>query len=178
METKIAEIGMSDIEIIIYTACATLIGGVILLVITELIKVVIVLPVQKTKERMQVALSRVDFHCNLLTNFFSANPDDDERSRIRLIQKELREAATDLNAQYTLVPMKKVLATLGILPDQKRINTAFEGLMYLHNSILYEGRREYITNLIEMNDNRIERIKAALTGKSVPAEVRPNESSR
>ena len=169
---------MSDFENIIYTACATILGGVILLAITELVKVIIISPVQKTKEQIQVVLSRVDFYCNSLTNFFSAEPDEEEKVLIGSIKKDLRMAATDLRSKYTMVPFKKFLSWMRFLPSQDRVDIAFSSLIYLHNSILYEGRREYIINLIEMNDNRIEVIHAALTGGNVPVVLAAEQRAR
>lgn len=169
---------MSDIEIILFTACATLTGGVILLVMTELLKVIVISPAQKTRGQIQVVLSRIDFYSNKLTNFFSAEPTEHEIDVIKSITKDLREAATDLKSNYTLVPMKKFLSLIKVLPSQGRIDVAFTGLIYLHNSILYEGRRDYIINLIEMNHNQIDRIHAALTGKDIPKKLAPEERRR
>ena len=165
---------MSDIGNIILTAYVTLIGGVLPLIV----KILVITPAQKTREQIQVALSRVDFHSNRLTNFFPAEPTKDEIEIIDSIIQDLRKAATDLQAKYELVCMKKPLVLFKILPSQERIETARTGLMYLQNSILYEGRRDYITNLIEMNDREIERVKAALTGKVIPDRLKPEEQRR
>lgn len=164
---------VNDVENIIFTACATLVGGIILLVIAEFLKVLVILPAQNTREQIQVVLSRVDFHSNKLTNFFSAEPTDHEIDVIKSITRDLREAATDLRSNYTRVAMKKFLSSMKILPSQERIDIAFTGLFYLYNSILYEGRRDYIINLIEMNHNQIDRINAALTDKNIPKELKP-----
>ena len=169
---------MSDVEKIFFTACATLIGGVVLLVMTELLKVLVIAPAQKTREQIQIVLSRVDFYSNKLTNFFSAEPTEHEIDVIKSITKDLREAATDLKSNYTLAPMKKFLSLIKVLPNQERIDVAFTGLIYLHNSILYEGKRDYIVNLIEMNDNQINRIHAALTDKNVPERLKPEQARK
>lgn len=169
---------MSEAEKILYTACATLIGGIFLLILTEIIKSFVMIPVLKTREQIQESLSKVDFHRNLLTYSFSANPDEEERSIIRTIKKDLREAATELNSRYTMVPFKKTLAKMKFVPSPEEIQVAYSGLIYLHNSILYEGKREHIDNLIEMNDNQIDRIHAALTRKKIPTNVKPKERTR
>lgn len=169
---------MSDIENIILTACATLIGGVLLLIVSELFKALVIVPAQKTREQIQVVLSQVDFYFNRLTNFFSAEPTEHEIDIIKSIIQDLRKAATDLQSKYELVYMKKPLVLLKVLPSQERIDIAFTDLMYLQSSILYEGRRDYIVNLIEMNDNRIKRVKAALTGEAIPEKLKPEEQRR
>ncbi len=163
---------------VLLTACATLIGGVILLITTELLKVIVISPAQNTRGQIQVVLSRIDFYSNKLTNFFSAEPTEHEINIIKSITKDLREAATDLKSNYTLVPMKRFLSFIRVLPSQERIDVAFHGLIYLHNSILYEGRRDYIVNLIDMNDNQIDRIHAALTGKTIPIKLTPQSQRK
>ena len=94
---------MSDIEKIILTACVTLIGGVLLLIVSELFKVLVIVPTQKTREQIQVVLSQVDFYSNRLTNFFSAEPTEHEIDIIKSITQDLRKAATDLQKKYELV---------------------------------------------------------------------------
>jgi hypothetical protein len=42
----------------------------------------------------------------------------------------------------------------------------------------FKGRRDYIVNLIEINDNEIERVKAALTGEAIPGKLKPEEQRR
>ena len=169
---------MGEVEKIILTACATLAGGVILLVLTELVKSFIMSPVQDLKKQVQVVLSKVDFHCNMLTNYFSAKPSDDELVNIRTIKKDLREAATDLKSKYTMIPYKKILSDLRFIPSLEEIDVAYGGLIYLHNSILYEGRRDFVINTIEMNHNRIDRIHGALTHSEIPPIVNPKEKTR
>ena len=166
---------MDNIYSILFTAVATLIGGVILLVMTELLKVLVITPAQKTREQMQIVLSRVDFFSNKLTNFFSAKPTEYEIDIITSITRDLREAATDLRSNYDLVFMKKFLSLIRVLPSQERIDAACTGLIYLHNSILYDGRREHVINLIELNDNQIDRIRAALTNKNIPEKLKPEQ---
>lgn len=169
---------MSDIEKIILTACATLIGGVLLLIVSELFKVLVIVPAQKTREQIQVVLSQAVFYSNRLTNFFSAEPTKHEIDIIKSITQDLRKAATDLQSKYELVYMKKPLVLFKVLPSQERIKDACDGLIYLQNSILYEGRRDYIVNLIDMNNREIERVRAALTGKTIPERLKPEERRR
>ena len=101
---------MSDIENIILTVSTTLGGGVFLLVVSELFKVLVIVPTQKTREQIQVVLSQVDFYSNRLTNFFSAEPTEHEIDIIKSITQDLRKAATDLQSKYDIVYMRKQLA--------------------------------------------------------------------
>jgi len=57
---------MTDWKTIILTAAATLIGGTILFGISEFIKILVLLPLQKYREHVQLVLDRVDmyaYHC-------------------------------------------------------------------------------------------------------------------
>lgn len=125
------------------------------MIVSELFKVLVIVPTQKTREQIQVVLSQVDFYSNRLTNFFSAEPTEHEIDIIKSITQDLRKAATDLQSKYELVYMKKPLALLKILPSQ-----------------------DYIVNLIEINDNEIERVKTALTGEAIPGKLKPEEQRR
>lgn len=169
---------MSDLERIILTATATLIGGVILFVLGEFIKLAVLIPSQRLKEHIQIALSKLDFHCNMLTNYFSANPSEEEWKIIYEIKKDLRSAATELKSSYSLLPWKTPLAKIKLIPPPGNIDTAYRGLIYLHNSILYTGRRDFIINEIEMNNNQIDRIHAALSGQTIPELLKPKEKQR
>lgn len=166
---------MSDIENIVFTACLTLIGGVILLILSELIKITLIYPVHKTREQIQVVMSKVDFYSNRLTNFFPAKPSEFEENIINSIRNDLRESATELRARYTMVPLKRCIAMVRLLPSEDRIETASRSLIFLHNSILYEDRRKHVLNEIEINHNKIDTIHAALTGEPIPEEIDPKE---
>lgn len=164
---------VNSVESIILTACITLVGGVILLVIGELLKILVIIPIQKTREHIQIALSRVIFYSNRLTNYFPAKPSRREMDIIDSVTDDLRKTATNLMSNYTLVPMKRALSWIRVIPSQERIETAYQGLIYLHNSILFEGKRDYIENLIEINGNEIDRIQSALTNKKIPTRLKP-----
>lgn len=154
----------------------TLIAGLLLLIVSEIFKIIVIKPIQNTRQQIQIALSAVDFHCNMLTNYFPKNLSNDNLKQIACIKNELRRTATDLKASYNLIPIRKALSKLKFIPSQLQINIAFQGLMYLHNSILIEGKRPFVVNEIEMNHNWIERIQAALTNGQIPEIIHPKES--
>lgn len=167
---------MSDTEKIIWTSVLTLAGGVVLFVLSELLKILVITPIHKLREQIQEALAKLDFHCNMLTNYFSSEPSETEKLTIRKIKKDLRFSATQLKSKYSVIPCKKLFARIGLIPSAENINIAYHGLIYLHNSILYEGQRSYVVNEIELNNNEIERIKAALSGLKVPDHISPIET--
>lgn len=169
---------MSDAEKIILTAAVTLIGGMVLFIISEYIRVFILVPVQKLNEQIQIAIGKVDFHCNMLTNYFPKEPSEEERKTIHEIKKDLRSAATQLNSKYSVISWKKHLIRLKLIPSAENIDIAYSGLIYLHNSILYSGRRDFVINEIEMNDNQIDRIQAALKNQPIPKRIAPKEKQK
>lgn len=159
---------MSDTEQIFFTAIATLTGGIILFVLGELLRVTIIIPIQKLKEQIQSALDRVDYHCNILTNFFPEEPSPEQINNIREIKRDLRTTATKLNSKYAVIPYKDFLAKLKIIPTSERIGVAYKGLIFLHNSILYNDPGEIVTNRIDINNTEIDRVKCALTNQDIP----------
>lgn len=168
---------MSDMATIVITAAATLIGGMVLFIASEFVRVTIIIPSQNLRDQIQFALSRIDFHSNMLTNFFPAEPTEEEWRTILEIKKDLRTAATELKSKYAVIGWKPFLSLLSFIPKRGNIQIAYQGLIYLHNSILYSGRRDIVINEIEMNHNQIERVQAALQGAKVPAIVSPRENS-
>ncbi len=157
------------------TAGLTLVGGMLLFIISEFIRVAVIVPVQNLKEQLQTALERVDFYSNRLTNYFPAKPSREEIELINQIKGDLRAAATRLRSKYSVISMKRLAIRLNFIPDATNIDIAYSGLIYLHNSILLSSRRDFVINEIEMNHNHIERIQAALSGNEVPAIVEPRE---
>lgn len=77
-----------------------------------------------------------------------------------------------------MIPFKKFFAILKLIPQKDSVDIAYGSLIFLHNSILYEGRREYVTNNIEINQNNIDRIHAALTNDTIPPSVKPIEEKK
>jgi len=168
---------MSDLATIVITAAATLIGGMVLFIASEFIRVTIIIPAQNLRDQIQFALSRIDFHSNMLTNFFPAEPTEEEWQTILGIKKDLRTAATELKSKHAVISWKPFLSLLRFIPQKGNIQIAYQGLIYLHNSILYTGRRDIVINEIEMNHNQIERVQAALQGAAIPAMITPRERS-
>jgi hypothetical protein len=168
---------VSDLNAILITTAATLIGGMVLFIVSEFIRITIILPSQQLREQIQQALSRLDFHSNLLTNFFPAEPTEDQWATILEIKKDLRTAATEVKSKYAVISWKPVLSFIKFIPKQTNITVAYQGLIFLHNSILYSGKRDFVINEIEMNHNQMERVQAALQGLTIPPMTSPKEKS-
>lgn len=160
---------------IVLTAAATLIGGMVLYLLSEMIKVSIILPAQRTREAAQVAIERVDFYSNRLTNYFPKDPSGEELELIKTIKKELRRSATELKSNYSMLALANYCWKLKLVPSKDEISVAYQGLIYLHNSILYSEPEGFVVNRIEMNHTQILRVIAALTGKEIPPNISPKE---
>lgn len=156
---------MTGIEQAAWTAAFTLLGGTLLFIFGEFAKVLIIVPLQKYKEHVQVTLDRVEFYSNQLTNFFSDKPDKKELERMGQISADLRSAATQLKSKYTVISFKKFLTILRIIPSKKQLGEACGCLIFLSNNLPQAGRlrnRDPKHDQITHNDARIEEIKKLL----------------
>lgn len=153
---------MSEVEKIVLTAAVTLLGGTTLLVTGEFLKALVIVPLQKYKEQVQLTLDRLDYYANRLTNHFNANPNKEEQELIATIKADLRSAATQLSSKYVSISWRKLLIFLKVIPTGKNIEKAYSGLMFLHNSILYKDQVDEHNNT-RINAQKITEVKAALT---------------
>ncbi len=156
---------MSDLWQIILTAGVTLLGGTLLFVFGEFVKVLIITPTQKYKEQVQVTLDRVEFYSNQLTNFFSDKPDKKELERMRQISADLRSAATQLKSKYTVISFNRLLVIIRLIPSKKQLGDVCGCLIFLSNNLPQPGRprnRDPKYDQITLNNDRIEEIKKLL----------------
>jgi len=133
----------------------------ILFIISELLRVTVINPLQKYKEETQNTISNLDFYSNRLTNHFSDEPSKDEREIIRQIRQELRKSATQLNTKYSAISFRRLFIFLGIIPSASNIEKVYGNLMSLHNSILFESQVDEYNNT-QINREHMDEIKALL----------------
>lgn len=156
---------MPEILAITLTAAFTLLGGTVLLVLGKAIEVLVIAPLQKYKEQAQLAFERVDFYSNQLTNFFSDDPDDGERSRMRELSLEIRAVATHLKAKYVVISCKPLLVKLGVIPTRAALDKTFGNLVLLSNNLPRPSRERGRTpeqSPIAVNNNAIDQIQSVL----------------
>lgn len=153
---------MTQLQSIFLTAALTLLGGTIILILGEFTKVLVILPLQKFKEQIQLTLDRVDFYSNRICNHFPAKPSDKEKALISQMENDLRSAATQLSSKYAVISLKKLLVAVHVLPSGTCINDAYTALIYLHNSTLYTSTVDEHNNT-RANSSKIDIVKAALT---------------
>lgn len=155
---------MSDAMQIVLTAALTLLGGTMLFIFGEFAKVLVVIPLQKFKEQVQLTLDRLDFYANRITNYFSEEPSEEEWELIWQIGADFRSAATQLRSKYAVISLRKLLIMLHVIPSTKNMEEAYGSLMLLSNNIPRAGRdmnREI--DPIMRNHDAMEKTKNALT---------------
>lgn len=147
---------------IVLTAAATLIGGVLLLIFTESIRLFVIQPLKAYRDHVELILDRLDFHANYMTNFFSEKPEKEEREKIQEIQKDFRSAATQLNAKYASISMKWLLIKLKWIPSRKDEEEVHGKLTFLSNNFPEVSRTHDSNDPIMNNHQAIEFIKSKL----------------
>ncbi len=155
---------MSDLLQIFLTAGLTLIGGVVLFIFGEFAKVLIIQPLQKYNEQVQLIRDRLDFYANRVTNYFSEEPNDEEWKLIQQINADFRSAATQLSSKYAGIARRKLLIRFKVIPTPEKIEEAYRNLMFLSNNLPRRGRddRDSEVNPIMVNHDAIDKVKAAL----------------
>lgn len=147
------------------TAIFTLAGGVTLLIISELLKTLIIIPLKEYNKQVQKVFSTIDYWSNRLCSHFSEKPNKEEQESINEMRKEIRKLATNLNSCYTTISFRNILIKLGLIPSPENISIAYNGLIYLHNSVLYEGQIDKYNNT-KINRNKMKEVFKSLFIKS------------
>lgn len=151
---------MSDLLQITLTAAIT----IILFIFREFAKVLIVQPLQKYNEQVQLIRDRLDFYANRVTNYFSEEPNDEERKLVQQINADLRSAATQLSSKYAGIMWRKLLIRVKVTPTPEKIEEAYRNLILLSNNPPRRGRNNWDSevNPIMVNHDAIEKVKTAL----------------
>lgn len=155
---------MSDLVQIFLTSALTLIGGTLLFLFGEFIKVLVVVPLQKYKEQVQLTFDRLDFYANRVTNFFSAEPTEEEWELMQQISGDFRSAATQLSSRYANISLRTLLTKFKIIPSAEKLKEAYGSLILLSNNLPREGRdSNKEIDPIMINHEQIEKVRSALT---------------
>lgn len=131
---------MSDLFQITLTATFTILGGIVLFIFGEFVKVLVVSPLQKYLEQVQLIRDRLDFYSNRVTNYFSDKPDEDEWKLIQQINADFRSASTQLGSKYAGITGRNLLIRLKVIPSPENIEEACRGLIFLSNNLPRKGR--------------------------------------
>lgn len=121
---------MSDLERILLTSTLTVIGGVIVLVIGQIIARFVVDPLILLRTTVGEVAHALDFHANIYENPGIAKSVLQDRA-----SDELREKACLLEARSRAVPLYGLFEKLRVVPGRKEITGASRGLIHLSNSV-------------------------------------------
>lgn len=112
------------------TMAFTVLGGVAVFVVGQVLLKVVLEPVQGLRMLIGEVADDLVFHSNVFANPGAHSPEREMESSL-----VLRQRATQLAARAHLVPHYRVWAYLGIVPSLSNIAIAREGLVYLSNAV-------------------------------------------
>lgn len=151
---------MEELFKIFQTPGLTILGGVIIFVIGQIILRFIIEPIlELNRIRGEIAYSLI-FYANVYRNARPEYTDLREDTKMRDdVQKIFREQASRLCPKASIIPWFKIWELLKIVPKFQNVTAAAEELIGLSNSIHdvkmeFNGiRREKIANLLDLKIN-------------------------
>jgi len=121
---------MSEIVIIFLTSALTIIGGVLVFVIGQIISKFIIDPVHEQKALIGEIADSLIFYANVYTN-----PGILPLEMMDEASNEFRQQATLLQSKTHLIPLYQILSILGLVVNKKHINKATKNLILISNRI-------------------------------------------
>lgn len=140
---------MSDLEKILVTSFTTICGGVILLVVGQLIIRFLIDPLSDLRKLIGEISDILIYYANVY-----ANPGAGDIEIQNVAQNEIRKMASLLRAKSNALPIYDLFSKLRLVPSKKNISIASTNLIGLSNS-LHQGNPE-------MNDRQARAIFNAL----------------
>jgi hypothetical protein len=140
---------------IILTSSLTIIGGVVIFALGQIISKFIIEPVHEQRKIIGEIADAIDFYANVY-----CNPGTWPKEKMDEVSQRLRQLATFLRSKSHLVPLYGFLATLKMVPCAHAIQEASTELISLSNSLYGEpGDR---TRVVLSNADRADKIKKSL----------------
>jgi len=121
---------MSDIETILWTAAATLIGGCLLYFLTHVVSDLVIKPYIEFRKLLGEISFHLVYHANVLTNPPSAAGEE----RFREATDTIRKLSASLRATSAALPGYKLLSIIRAVPTRKTIHEAGRLLIRISNS--------------------------------------------
>ncbi|MDF1545590.1 MAG: hypothetical protein P1R58_10865 [bacterium] len=115
---------------IVYTAIATITGGVLIYVIGRIVEKIHLEPVHEFRK----ARGRIAIDLRLLANIY-ANPGSGHLEIRENAEKILRRDSADLWGNYYSVPIRNFWILLQLIPSKLNLDGAAKNLVFLSNSI-------------------------------------------
>ena len=122
---------MSELGKIIYTACATLIGGVLLLVAGQIITRFVIDPLVEFRRLLGEIAATLLLHSNLL---FNPSTQDTHSQQFEQARADCRKLASRAHALSAAVPVYSLFAELGIVPEHSKVYEMAKALIGLSNT--------------------------------------------
>ncbi|MDC8450810.1 MAG: hypothetical protein LV473_20995 [Nitrospira sp.] len=134
------------------TVVLTVISGVLVYVLGQLIVKFVIEPVQETKKLIGYIAHSLIEHANVISN-----PDVTSKEDKIATSQAIRKLSAELRAQLYLVPKYHVTAFIFRLPSREKMLSATTSLMGLSNGMFGKTTKDY-----EWNAKRVQNIHSSL----------------
>jgi hypothetical protein len=121
---------MNDLTKIAVTSCATIVGGVIVFVVGQLLSKFFIEPIHDFRRIIADVGDQLIFHAQVY-----CNPSNDKNPLWDEASYKLRQMSSLLRIKQHVVPCYSFWSKIRIVPTIEKINEAARGLMYLSNSV-------------------------------------------
>ncbi|ANU38270.1 hypothetical protein RJD38_18875 [Vibrio scophthalmi] len=111
---------MTEIEKIIYTAAATIIGGLLIHSMSQLIQKLFIEPCHQYRQLTSKSISSLSFYSNMLNAKVRVDDGEDYRKRYFDGQDEVRKLMADMKAQYVTIFPLWIAIVFGLVPSKKK----------------------------------------------------------
>ena len=144
---------MDGLSEIILTSSLTIIGGVIIYSITQLISRFVIEPIYRQKKVIGEIVDALIFYANIYSNPNTVSPEDGMK-----VSERLRRLSTLLQSRTYLVPFYGFCEIVGCVRRRSDIEIASKEIIGLSNSIIVPTGKEaeYVKHNLERRDKIIQ----------------------
>lgn len=121
---------MTDVDKIVWTAAATIVGGLVVFVLGQLGSRFFLDPWYEQRRVVGAIAQTLLYHLH-----FVADSSDSPAPDIQVAKQQMRFLSSELVARTWAIPGYPLLATLRLAPSSARIKTASAGLVGLSNTL-------------------------------------------
>jgi hypothetical protein len=124
---------MSEVSKIIYTSVVTLIGGVILLVIGQLITRLFIDPLLKLRSIIGDIAFNLIYYANIMGNYDDTDTAP-EKEKLKEAKNSFRKLAAEFKVAAYVLPCYRLFYWMRLIPSEKNILEATPNLTGLSNT--------------------------------------------
>ena len=148
------------VKIAVLSSILTVIGGVLIVSFTEILKSIYLEPIRILNEHLGTIIDRIIFYAANLTNY------NDDTEFITEMHSHLRSASSQLRAKSQALKLYKFWALLRLVPSQDSIDIVTRELIGLSNGIPTQSlSRNSDIDFISRNHESMEKIATELKFK-------------